>query len=112
VNLADIEIINESQYNLLIKFKLDYNIDHTNHDINYQDVKLLKDESKTITIVCFSGPSIAVDPNDDVLGMLFMNSDNGIIIKDLKNDKEYFQYTGGDEYQCYYKLIVSDDLLR
>jgi hypothetical protein len=105
---TEIEVINESSYNLHITFEeispyLGFN----------EEIYLLKSESVLFYIWSgLGGKEIKPrNPNAEKVKIVFMNIDTGEIIKETENSENMFKFIRAEAYKAYYRLKITDDLL-
>jgi len=107
LNYTDLEIINESSYDLYINFK-EKDACSVPPNIELQGM-----ETKIITpfLSKYSGPNSPCNPNNEINKIVFSNLDNKEIIKEI-NVNGIFKYksdiSGGG---AIYQLIITDELL-
>jgi hypothetical protein len=103
-----IEIINDSSYNLNIAFE-----EIPPYSGFTDEVYLLKTESISILIWSgLGGKDIKpVNPNDKKVNIIFLNIDTGEVIKEMENSEDMFKFIRAEDYEAYYQLKITDDLL-
>jgi len=105
---TEIEIINDSSYNLNINFK------EIPPDRGFTDeINLLKSESSFFNIwTGLGGKDIKPrNPNDEKVNIIFLNIDTGEVIKEMENSEDLFKFIRAEDYKAYYQLKITDDLL-
>ena len=109
-NVADVKIVNKSQYDLLIEFKREHRKD--NHYSGWENIELLKNDSASMKLVCYIGNSHIVDPNDDYASIVFSDLNTSEIIIERINNEKYFQFIEGDTRLSFYLIKITDDMLQ
>jgi hypothetical protein len=105
---TEIEIINDSSYNLHITFEeispyLGFN----------GEIYLLKNESLSFHIWAgLGGKDIKPrNPNNEKVKIIILNIDTGEIIKEMENTENTFICIREEAYKAYYQLKITDDFL-
>ena len=109
-----LEIINQSSYNLHIKFKTKKLYNYQNE---YDEIDIKKEQSVIILLYDF-GPPAPRRPNNEIENIIFYNLDNNEIIKEIVNEniliEIYYKskvFSGFTQNIAHYQFIINDDFL-
>jgi hypothetical protein len=105
---TEIEIINESSYNLHIAFE------EISPYLGFsEEIYLLKSESLSFRIWSgLGGKDIKPrNPNKEKVKITFLNIDTGEIFKEMENGEDTFKFIRSESYEAYYQFKITDDLL-
>jgi len=106
---TEIEIINDSSYNLNITFE-----EISPYRGFTGEIYLLKTESSLFYIWTGLGSKDIkpINPNDEKVNIKFLNIDTGEIIKEMENTEDMFTFIREEPYKAYYQFKINDDLLQ
>ncbi|MCL2593727.1 MAG: hypothetical protein FWD82_10255 [Defluviitaleaceae bacterium] len=106
---TEIEIINDSSYNLNITFERIP--PYSGFD---GEIYLLKTETALFYLWSgLGGKDVKpVNPNNERVKIIFLNIDTGVIIKEMENSEYVFTFIKEEPYKAYYQFKISDDLLQ
>lgn len=106
---TEIEIINNSSYNLNITFE-----EISPYYGFIGEIYLLKTESGLFHLgTGLGGKDIKpINPNDARVKIIFLNIDTGKILKEINSNENTFTFIKEETYNAYYQFKISDDLLH
>jgi hypothetical protein len=109
--VTDIKLINESSHDLFISFEINSSYSPNN---GYAGISVRQNTSFSFSIRTGDGGKSppARNPNNEVVKIVFSNSDTGEVIKELENNKKAFKFLSSEDLRAWYELRITDELLQ